>query len=67
MQTAVTQSFDFVQVQVPHVELKRFKTIAKALGCMVEPESPVQRSLREAKMGNIFHYDSLEDLIKEIG
>ena len=67
MQAALAQNYDVVQVKVPHLELKRFKTIVKALGCMVETLTPLERSLREAEQGNIIHYDSLEDLIKEIG
>ena len=67
MQAAVAQNYDLVQVQVPHLELKRFKTIVKALGCMVEPLSPLECSLREAEQGKVIHYDSLDDLIKEIG
>ena len=34
---------------------------------IMSAESHVQRSLREAKMGDIIHYDTLDDLIKEIG
>ena len=67
MQAALAKKYDVVQVQVPHLELKRFKTIVKALGCMVETLSPLERSLREAEQGKIIHYDSLDDLIKEIG
>ena len=67
MRAALAQNYDVVQVKVPHLELKRFKAIAKALGCMVETLTPLERSLREAEQGNIIHYDSLEDLIKEIG
>ena len=67
MPTALAQNYDVVRVKVPHIELKRFKTIVKALGCMVETLSPLERSLREAEQGKIIHYDSLDDLIKEIG
>ena len=63
----MANNYDFVRVQVPHPEMKRFKTIAKALGCMVQTLSPVERSLVEAQNGQIIHYDSLDDLIKEIG
>ena len=48
MQAAVEQDYDVVRVQVPHLELRRFKTIVKALGCVVETLSPLERSLREA-------------------
>ena len=67
MQAVAAQNYDVVRVQVPHLELRRFKTIVKALGCMVETLSPLERSLREAEQGKIIHYDSLDDLIKEIG
>lgn len=67
MQAALAQNYDVVQVQVPHLELRRFKTIVKALGCMVETLSPLERSLREVEQGKIIHYDSLEDLKKAIG
>ena len=67
MQAALAQNYDVVQVQVPHLELKRFKAIVKALGYMVETLTPIQRSLREAEQGQIIHYDSLDELIKEIG
>jgi len=67
MQAAVVPNYDIVQVRVPHIELRRFKTIVKALGCMVETLSPIERSLREAESGEILHYESLDDLIKEIG
>ena len=67
MQTAVAPNYDIVQVRVPHIELRRFKTIVKALGCVVETLSPIERSLREAESGEILHYESLDDLIKEIG
>ena len=64
---AIAQKYDYVQVQVPHLELKRFKTIVRALGCVVETMNPIQRSLWEADRGDIIHYDSLDDLIKEVG
>lgn len=67
MQVALANNYDIVQVKVPHLEMRRFKTIVKALGCMVETLSPLERSLREAEQGKIIHYDSLDDLIKEIG
>jgi len=67
MQTDVTQDYDLVLVQVPHWELKRFKTIVKALGCLIEQSSPMERSMQEVENGQIIHYDSLDDLIKEIG
>ena len=67
MQAVLAQNYDVVQVQVPHLELRRFKTIVRALGCMVKTLSPLERSLREAEQGKIIHYDSLDDLIKEVG
>ena len=67
MQATLAQDYDVVRVQVPHIELRRFKIIVKALGCMVETLSPLERSLHEAEQGKIIHYDSLDDLIKEIG
>ena len=66
MQAVLAQNYDVVQVQVPHLELRRFKTIVKALGCLVETQSPLERSLREAEQGKIIHYDSVEDLIKAL-
>ncbi len=67
MQASLAPNYDIVQVHVPHMELKRFKAIVKTLGCLVETLSPVELSLREAEAGNVCHYDSLDDLIKEIG
>lgn len=67
MQAALAQNYDVVQVQVPHLELKKFKTIVKALGCMVETISPLERSLREAEQGQIIHYESVEELMKALG
>ena len=67
MQAIAVPEYDWVRVQVPRVELRRFKTIVKALGCSVEKLTPIERSLREIETGQVIHCNSLEDLMKEIG
>lgn len=67
MPIASIPAYNLIQVRVPKIETRRFKTIARALGCTIEKQCAVERSLAEAEAGMVYEYDSLEDLIKEIG
>lgn len=65
MQAAV--SYDYYHVAVPHVERRRFKTIARALGCAVQNNGTLMTALADIKAGRVYEVNSLEELIKELG
>ena len=56
-------------IRVPKSESKRFRAIVKAFNFDfdVTELSPMDRSLMEERMGMVQTYDSLDELVKEIG
>ena len=70
MQASTTMpTYDCFTINVPRVEAKRFRNIVKAFGFNFEvrPMTPLERSLEEERLGKVYTYASLDDLIREIG
>ena len=64
MQAAVAMpQFDQVLVSVPHVELKRFKTIIKALDCKLIQRTELEEAIDEVESGRVKTMDSIDDFI----
>lgn len=69
MQTMTLPRYDTFTINVPHLEAKRFRAIIKAFGFdfSVHALSPMERSIAEEKAGMVQTYNSLDDLVREIG
>lgn len=68
MRTAVaTPQYDQVVVNVPHLELKKFKAIVKALGFTIEKKSELQKAIEEVESGKVIQCSSIEELINVVG
>lgn len=68
MQTIVAiPKYDRVVVNVPHLELKKFKAIVKALGFTIEKKSELQKAIDEVESGNVIQCSSLDELINSVG
>ena len=64
---AVLTNYDQVVVNVPHLELKKFTTIVKALGFTIAKRSELEEAIAEVESGNVIRCDSLDDLIRKVG
>ena len=64
MATVATSRLDRVVVNVPHLELKKFKAIVKALGFTIEKKSELELAIEEVERGDVVHCSSLEELMK---
>ena len=67
MQAVALNQYERLTVHVPLAEVKRFRAVMKALGFEIEKKNSIDRALDDIEAGRINHYESLEDLIKEIG
>ena len=65
MTTSTT--YDQIVVNVPHLELKKFSAIVKALGFTIEKKSDLQRAIEEVENGQITKCSSLDELISKVG
>ena len=67
MPSAITTSqYEQVVVNVPRLELKKFKAIVKALGFSIEKKTELQRSIEEVESGSVIKCSSLEELINTV-
>ena len=66
MQAVALNQYERLTVHVPLAEVKRFRAVMKALGFEIEKKNAIDRALDDIEAGRINHYESLEDLIKEI-
>ena len=68
MSSAITTSqYEQVVVNVPRLELKKFKAIVKALGFSIEKKTELQRSIEDVESGRVIKCSSLEELINTVG
>lgn len=67
MATVAAQTYDRVLVEIPHVEMKRFKAIMKALDYQLIQKSELEEAIEEVESGNVVHCSSLEELKLAIG
>ena len=63
----VAPTYDQVVVNVPHLELKKFTAIVKALGFTIEKKSELHRAIEEVENGYAVKCKSLDDLINRVG
>ena len=67
MPSAITTSqYEQVVVNVPRLELKKFKAIVKALGFSIEKKTDLQRSIEDVESGRVIKCSSLEELINTV-
>ena len=66
MQTTMT-AYDQVVVNVPHLELKKFTAIVKALGFTIEKKTELQKAIDEVENGQVIKCKSLDELINRVG
>ena len=63
MQVAMTMPrFEQVTVNIPRIELKRFKAIMKALDYEIVRKSELDEAIEEAESGRIINCSSLDEL-----
>ena len=68
MQTATKSlKYDQVYVNIPHVEMKRFKAIMKALDYQLVYRNELDDAIEEVESGNVVHCTSLEELQNAVG
>ena len=66
MATAVTR-YDQVVVNVPHIELKKFKAVVKALGFTFVQKTELEKAIEDVENGKVVKCNSLEELINRVG
>lgn len=62
---AYTADITSYTIDVPTLDIKRFRAIVKAMGWSVRKKNAVERSLDEIKQGKVFTYSNLDELKKE--
>ncbi|MCQ2312457.1 MAG: hypothetical protein MJZ84_03300 [Paludibacteraceae bacterium] len=65
--TAAVPTYDQVLVNIPHVEMKRFKAIMKALDYELVKRNELDEAIEEVESGNVIHCSSLEELKRAVG
>ena len=67
MAATMTSTYDRVIVEIPHIEMKRFKAIMKALDYQLIQKSELEEAIDEVESGNVVHCSSLEELKLAVG
>lgn len=65
--TIIDDKIDQIVVNVPHLEIKKFKAIVKALGFTIEKKSELKRAIEDVEAGKITSCSSLDELISKVG
>lgn len=60
-------TYDQIVVNVPHLELKKFVAIVKALGFTIEKKTELQKAIDEVESGRAIKCNSLDELITRVG
>ncbi len=60
--TVAMPRYDQVWVNIPHVEMKRFKAIMKALDYELVQHNELDEAIAEVESGKVIHCSSLEEL-----
>ena len=58
------QTYHRVVVHVPNVEMKRFKTIVRALGVEIEKKNALDEALEDIEAGRVYTVSSVDELRK---
>ena len=58
---------DPILVNVPHIEVKKFMAIVKALGFDAIKQSSMDRALAQVAFGQVYDVESVDELIKIVG
>lgn len=67
MAVTLTPTYDRIIVEIPHIEMKRFKAIMKALDYQLIQKSELEEAIDEVESGNVVHCSSLEELKLAVG
>lgn len=67
MAATMTPTYDRVIVEIPHIEMKRFRAIMKALDYQLIQKSELEEAIDEVESGNVVHCSSLEELKLAVG
>jgi len=62
----MNQRYDYVEVKLPHVELKKFKAIMRALGFSIVEKSEIDEAIEEVESGHVYSCPSVNALMKLI-
>jgi len=58
---------DPILVNVPHIEVKKFMAVVKALGYTAIKQSSMERALAQEAFGQVYDVESVDELIKIVG
>lgn len=68
MTSAMTiPQYDQIVLNVPHVDIKRFLSIAKVFGCTIEKRCELDMAIAEVEAGKAIRCSSLDELKKLVG
>ena len=65
--TTALPVYDQVLVNIPRIEMKRFKAIMKALDYELVKRNELDEAIEEVESGNVIHCSSLEELKNAVG
>lgn len=65
--TATMPNCDPILVNVPHLEVKKFMAIVKALGFSAIKQSSMDRALAQVAFGQVYDAKSVDELIEIVG
>ena len=65
--TTSMPAYDQVLVNIPRVEMRRFKAIMKALDYELVQRNELDEAIEEVESGNVVHCSSLEELKMAVG
>ncbi len=65
--TATVTNCDPILVNVPHLEVKKFMAIVKALGFSAVKQSSMDRALAQVALGQVYDVESVDELINIVG
>ena len=59
-----TNDYVRLTVRVPRTENRRFRTIAKALGCEIEKRNALDEALDDVMAGRVYKVESIDEFRK---
>lgn len=65
--TTAIPVYDQVLVNIPRIEMKRFKAIMKALDYELVKRNELDEAIEEVESGHVIHCSSLEELKNAVG
>ena len=67
MTKPVVNQYERLTVHVPRAEVKRFRSVMKALGYEIEKKNAIDRALDDIEAGRIETFASADEMCKSLG